>query len=80
MGSSDSIKIQLKRGVKQGDRLSPLLFDVTLDPIIEAINSGTTGIDMAGTNVSILAFADDIVLIANNTTITAREQLTMLSS
>jgi len=79
MGSSDNIKIQLKRGVNQGNPLSPFLFNVTLDPIIEAINSGTTGIDMARENVSILAFADDIVLISKNTT-TAHEQLTMFTS
>jgi hypothetical protein len=77
MGSSDSIKIQLRRGVKQDEALSPLLFNVTLDPIIDAINSGTTGVDMDGRNVSILAFADDIVLISKNTT-TAQKQLTML--
>jgi len=47
MGSCNSIKIQLKRGVNRGKPLSPLLPNVTLDPIIETINSGTTGIDMA---------------------------------
>jgi butyrate kinase len=79
MGSSHSIQIQLKRGVNQGNPLFPLLFNVTLNPIKEAINSGTTGIDMARKNVSILAFSDDIVLISKNTT-TAQEQLTMFSS
>jgi len=79
MGSSHSIKIQLKRSVNQGNPISPLLFNVTLDPIIEAINSGTTGIDMARKNMSMLAFADDIVLISRNTT-TAHDQLTMFSS
>jgi len=79
MGSCHSIKIQLKRGDNQSNPLSRLLFYVTLDPIIEAINCGTTGIDMARENVSILSFADDIVLISKNTT-TAHEQLTMFSS
>ncbi|KAH0944576.1 hypothetical protein HN011_003599 [Eciton burchellii] len=74
-----SIKILLKRGINQGNPLSPVLFNVILDPIIEAINSGTTGINMARKNVSILAFADDIVLISKNTTM-ALEQLTMFSS
>jgi len=72
MGSSYSIKIQLKRDVNKGNPLSPLLFNVTLNPIMEAINSGTTGIDMAQKSVSILAFADNIVLISKNTT-TAHE-------
>jgi hypothetical protein len=79
MGSSNSSKNQLKRGVNQGNPLSPLLFNVILDPIIEAIDSDTTGIDMARENVSILSFANDIVLISKNTT-TAHEQLTMFSS
>jgi nicotinamide mononucleotide adenylyltransferase len=43
----------------------------------EAINNGTTRIDMAGKNVSVLVFADDVALISKNTT-TAHEQLTML--
>jgi len=51
MGSCHGIKIQLKRGDKQSNPLSRLLFNVTLEPIIEAINSGTTGIDMAQKNV-----------------------------
>jgi len=72
MGSCNSIKIQLKWGVNRGNPLSPLLSNVILDPIIEAINSDTTGIDMARKNVSILSFADDIVLISKNT-MTAHE-------
>jgi hypothetical protein len=79
MGTSHSIKFQLTQGVNQSNPLSPLLFNITLDPIIEAINSGTTGIDMARKNISILVFADDNLLICNNTT-TAHEQLTMFSS
>jgi len=79
MGSSHSIKTQLKRGVIQGNPLSPILFNVTLVPIIKAINSGTAGIDVARKNVSILAFADGILLISKNIT-TAHEQLTMFSS
>ncbi|KMQ92432.1 r2 protein [Lasius niger] len=61
-----AIEIELKRGVKQGDSLSPLLFNLTIDPIIEDINKNTTGIKIQEENLSILAFADDVVLLAKD--------------
>lgn len=60
------VQIQLKRGVKQGDPLPPLLFNLAVEPIIERINESTIGMRVGGENLAILAFADDMVLLATN--------------
>ena len=60
------VKIELKRGVKQGDPLSPLLFNLAIEPIINHINKKTTGVPISNKTVSVLAFADDIILIAKD--------------
>jgi len=55
--------------MKQGDLLPPLLFNSTLDTIIERISGGSAGIDIAGENIAVLVFADDIILLSKDAAI-----------
>lgn len=63
----DRIEIKLQRGVKQGDPLSPLLFNPVMEPMLQALESqpGYKIGDEVG--ISVLAFADDIILTAKTT-------------
>jgi hypothetical protein len=60
------IDIQLKRGVKQSDPLSPYIFNSIIDPLIQQLEA-KRGIEINETySISCLAFADDIILLAKN--------------
>ena len=63
----ESDKINLQRGVRQGDNISPKLFTACLqDAIINKINLEGKWINIDGEHLSHLIFADDIVLIAKS--------------
>jgi hypothetical protein len=67
--SKDDIGIEIKilGGVKQGDPLSPLLFNLCLEPLLEMIGEQTSEINVSQTRkVPVLAFADDIVLLVED--------------
>lgn len=66
--NNENMEIQLTKGVKQGDPLSPLLFNLAIEPVIKYIDKETRDVSINNEPVSILAFADDIVLIAKNVT------------
>lgn len=69
-------KFGLSRGLRQGCPLSPLLFCLIIDPMIRWIketNKGYTFTKNEKLKISILAYMDDIVLMANS-----REELDQL--
>ena len=55
-----------KCGVRQGDTLSPTLFNLYINDFIDELNATELGIKIEGRNVGGLLYADDIVLLAEN--------------
>lgn len=66
--SNDTSNIQTKRGIFQGDSLSPLLFCITLISLSKELNRTKTGYKVRGNEKAInhLLFMDDLKLIAKN--------------
>ncbi|MCO5606524.1 hypothetical protein L7F22_060712 [Adiantum nelumboides] len=63
----DSDIIQSTIGVKQGCPLSPTLFGMYIDEVSDYIDrEGDRGLQLAGTWIPLLLYADDIVLIAES--------------
>lgn len=68
MGNESTRPIQLNRGVKQGDPLSPLLFNLVVDELLSGLERDPTigGTISSGIKVPAMAFADDVVLMEDN--------------
>jgi len=52
-----------KSGLRQGDSLSPVLFNLVLQKVIQSIKNVPSGIKIGKEQLNILAYADDIALI-----------------
>jgi hypothetical protein len=70
-----------KRGVRQGDPISPKLFTCLLEIIFRKLNWNRkrVGININGRRLSNLRFADDIVIFAKSTT-ELQEMMTELNT
>ena len=55
-----------KTGLKQGDALSPLLFNIALQKIINKLKLTPAGINIKEERINIMAYADDIILIGES--------------
>jgi len=58
--------ITITQGIRQGDSLSPLLFSTVMDRIIQEVNTVQEGYRLGNSYVKILAYADDVVLLAES--------------
>ena len=56
-------EVQIKRGVLQGDPLSPYLFNICLDWALASLPAGV-GASLAGETIQYIAYADDVALTA----------------
>ena len=66
-GNTSSIPIL--SGVKQGCPLSPILFNLCIELILRSVNAKAHSIGPAkhfGSDISVLAYADDLVIISRN--------------
>lgn len=60
--------IDIRRGTKQGCPVSPILFNLCLEPLLEALNKvhSDDGYKIGNDKVKVQAYADDIILIAED--------------
>jgi hypothetical protein len=56
---------QIKNGLKQGDALSPLLFNVALEYAIKRVQVNQDGVKLNGTH-RLLAYADDVNILGGS--------------
>lgn len=56
----------VRQGVKQGCGLSPTMFAIYINDLADDISQLNCGIDVGGTHISLLLYADDIVMLSEN--------------
>ncbi|KAE9414790.1 hypothetical protein Angca_006865, partial [Angiostrongylus cantonensis] len=59
----NDINVDVKRGVRQGDTISPKLFTATLQNVMRTLEWDNMGVKIDGRQIHHLGFADDIALI-----------------
>ena len=59
-------EISIRAGVKQGCPLSPIVFNLAMEPIIRAVTQLRSGYSLYGESMDVLAYADDLTFVSDN--------------
>ena len=57
---------KVTNGVRQGDTISPTLFNLYTNDLVDELNALKCGVDIDGRCVSILLYADDVVIMSDS--------------
>lgn len=58
--------VQVTTDLRQSNAVSPILFNIVLEKVVRKVIIGQEGFRLRKTNIGILAYADDLVLFAQN--------------
>jgi len=62
-----SEEFNILKGILQGDSLSPKLFTIFIDDVVERLEkAGTTAVGINNVSLHLLLYADDIIVLSNN--------------
>ena len=61
-----SPEFEINRGVLQGSKLGPILFNLFVNDLLEELEQSGVGATIGTVHIPALAFADDIVLISDD--------------
>lgn len=64
-GTEAACNIMMKVGVKQGDPMSPILFNLAIDPLLATLEEGGEGLAVGDKKITTLAFADDLLMLSD---------------
>ena len=62
----ESERFPIQKGVRQGDTISPKIFNAGLEQVFRELSWDTKGLEVNGDRINNLRFADDIVLVSTN--------------
>lgn len=65
-GKAVTIPINIRAGVKQGCPLSPFLFNLIMDELLERLQRSNLGCKVDDEHIATMAFADDLILLSDN--------------
>lgn len=66
-------------GLKQGDTLLPLLFNIALEKVVRSIQRDNCGINIGSKQIGILGFSDDLNIVGNDEESVARSTAALIN-